>query len=241
MIDNKFLIETHSHTKEVSGCSGIFAEELVELYIKAGFDGLIITDHYFDVYFKTLKGDWERKAERYLEGVFKAKKYGHEKGLKIYTGMEIGFAGSFNHYLVFGVTEKFIIDNKELYKGDIESFRKICIDNDLLLFQAHPFRGGMTRVNTDLLDGIEVFNGHPEQSSHNHMALEHAILHDKRFMSGSDCHHAHHVGRGGIYIEKLPKDEKELALLVKNHQYELKYTDDCSSEYVQQIKTIKER
>jgi len=241
MIDNKFLIETHSHTKEVSGCSGISAEKLVELYIKAGFDGLIITDHYFDGYLDAIKGDWESKAERYLEGVHKAKKFGTEKGLKVYTGMEIGFVGSYNHYLVFGVTEKFIVDNKQLYKVGIEGFRRICDDNGLLLFQAHPFRGGMTRVDTNLLDGIEVFNGHPEQSSHNEMALEHAILHNKKFMSGSDCHHAHHVGRGGIYLKKLPEDEKELSLLVKNDQYELKYTEDFASGYLQYLKTIKER
>lgn len=226
MVGNKYLIETHSHTKEVSGCSGIFAEEMVELYVKAGFDGLIITDHYFDGFFESLKGDWKYKAERYLEGVYKAKKIGKEKGIKIYTGMEIGFVGSLNHYLVFGVTEQFIIENKELYKIGLENFRKICIENDFLLFQAHPFRDGMTRADTNLLDGIEVFNGHPEQRSRNEMSIEHAILHNKKLMSGSDCHHAHHVGRGGIYLRKLPENEKEITLLVKRNQYEIKYTDD---------------
>lgn len=35
----------------------------------------------------------------------------------------------------------------------------------MLFYQAHPFRNSMKITNPELLDGIEVYNGHPGHDS----------------------------------------------------------------------------
>ena len=41
----KYLYEMHFHTKDTSNCANVKAEVAVEEYIKAGYDGIVVTDH----------------------------------------------------------------------------------------------------------------------------------------------------------------------------------------------------
>ena len=49
-------LEMHAHDCEVSPCAVIKAKELVDGYKEAGYDGIVITNH-FD------KGSWQKKRE----------------------------------------------------------------------------------------------------------------------------------------------------------------------------------
>ena len=42
----KFLLDMHMHTKETSSCGEVPAAEGVRLYKEAGYQGVMITDHY---------------------------------------------------------------------------------------------------------------------------------------------------------------------------------------------------
>ena len=77
--------------------------------------------------------------------------------------MELRNIYNMNDYLVFGVTEEFLLKynntDTNFLEMPIGEFSKIAHENGLLLFQAHPFRNHMTITDHNLLDGIEVYNG----------------------------------------------------------------------------------
>ena len=62
----KFKYDLHVHTKEVSACARLSMEEIIDEYIKRGYAGLIITDHFRKGYFRKCKDE----KEDYLENKF---------------------------------------------------------------------------------------------------------------------------------------------------------------------------
>lgn len=57
-----FKIDTHVHTAETSACAKTMAREAVQLYKESGYQGIIITDHYYEYYFETsVERTWESK------------------------------------------------------------------------------------------------------------------------------------------------------------------------------------
>lgn len=50
----EYRYDLHVHTSEVSACGSIPAKEVVRLYHQAGYDGLVITDHYADYFFQKM-------------------------------------------------------------------------------------------------------------------------------------------------------------------------------------------
>jgi hypothetical protein len=138
--------------------------------------------------------------------------------------MEIRFKGSENDYLVFGPDRAFYDAHEELTeKEDVTYFSKLVRSlGDIALFQAHPFRNRMYIVDPSLLDGIEVYNGNADHNSRNDIAKAWAQKYRLRELSGSDCHVQWMASPGGIYLEKLPENEKELARMLLANEYTLK-------------------
>lgn len=196
-----YLIDTHVHTSEVSRCGRVPAVEMVRYYKDAGYQGIIITDHYYDGYFESL-GDqpWEAKVEEFLSGYKAALEEGKRIGLNVMLGIELRFHDSIEDYLVYGLDEDFLIQNPELYRHNLESFKKLADKHNLLIFQAHPFRPGMKVAIPCLLHGVEVFNGNPRHDSHNDLAYEFAVQNGLLMIAGSDAHQPGDVGRAGIRL-----------------------------------------
>ena len=70
-----FIYETHCHTSEVSRCSHISGAELAEFYKSAGYDGIIITDHFFNGNCAVPNMlPWKTKVELFTRGWKNAKK-----------------------------------------------------------------------------------------------------------------------------------------------------------------------
>ena len=57
----KFKYDLHVHTKEVSACARLSMEEIIDEYIKEGYAGLIITDHFRKGYFRKCKDEKEKR------------------------------------------------------------------------------------------------------------------------------------------------------------------------------------
>jgi predicted metal-dependent phosphoesterase TrpH len=214
-----YKYDMHVHTSEVSPCGKVNALELVKLYKEAGYDGIVITDHYFDEYFYSLgRLNWKEKIDMYLSGYRKALSEGQRIGLEVILGIELRFSENENDYLVYGIDETFLKNYKELYKLGIEKFRKLTSNMDILIYQAHPFRPWIEPVDPILLDGIEVFNGNPRQDNMNHKALSFAKEHNLKMISGSDLHRKGDVARGGIIIPKMVRTPAELFGLLRNDE-----------------------
>jgi hypothetical protein len=197
-----FLIDPHVHTSEVSACGHVPAALLVELYKQAGYDGIIITDHYNRPFFSRAAGrspeEWRRRLEAYLAGYRKARLRGEAIGLEVFLGAELKFAGLANDYLVYGLDEAFLLAHPGLQSLNLESFRGLVGNQEVLIVQAHPFRPGNSPAPARLLDGVETCNGNPRHDSRNDRAVRFARENRLLATSGSDTHELEDIGRGGM-------------------------------------------
>lgn len=219
----EYLFEMHTHTSQTSPCGEKTAEEVVALFKSLGYDGLVITDHMSDSSIARA-GDvtWKEKADYFLSGFRAAKKFETEK-FKILLGMEIRFTENNNDYLVYGIDEEFIYSHKDLHlMPTIKDFRKIADGNGLIIFQAHPFRLGMTVTNPAILDGIEVYNAHPGHNSSNDIANAWADKYSLQKTSGSDYHGKLGDHPGGLYFEQPIKSEQDLLSALRNRKYRIR-------------------
>ena len=170
-MSNTFRFDTHVHTDETSHCGKVPGEEMVRLYAEAGYSGFVMTDHY-NRYSMQVHGCQtpEEEVETFLRGYRAAKAKGDEIGFDVLLGMELQPDGAYNEYLLYGLTEEFLYAHPHIYEEDLLTLRRLATENDILIFQAHPYRPGLTRAMPGFLDGVEVFNGNPR---HNSGALTH--------------------------------------------------------------------
>lgn len=220
-----FYFDTHVHTRETSCCGKIRGLEVARAYQKAGYHGVVITDHYCRDYFRRFhRISWEEKIERFLSGYRAAKEEGVRVGLIVLLGIELRFDGSNNDYLVYGIDEEFLKKYPELYSLGLKEFRGLVkrLETEgkgkVLIYQAHPFRLGLSPADPLLLDGVEVFNGNPRQQSRNELAYKYAKERGLKMISGSDFHRSDDLGRGGIMIPKNAETMEEFIQLLEEEK-----------------------
>lgn len=198
-----YRYETHLHTSETSPCGKVKAAEAVRLYKKAGYTGIVVTDHYFRGFFERHPFmNWDRKIDLFLAGYRNAAEEGRKLGLEVHLGMEIHFNENANDYLIYGFDEAFLREHKRMYRMTLKEFRELTAGRGIVIVQAHPFRPRMIPAAPELLDGVEVYNGNPRHDSSNHLALEYARDHRLKMLSGSDFHQTRDAARGGVVLEE---------------------------------------
>lgn len=218
----EYLFEMHAHTAEVSPCAQVPAKELVERYIGEGYDGLVITDHMSPAVFSgRADAVWEEKTAFFLSGYRKARDAARGR-ITVLCGMEIAFQNETNDYLVYGITERFLLANPDILSLGLKRFSLLAAGEGLPLFQAHPFRVNMKVANWRLLDGIEVYNGNSSHNSNNDIARLWAEKHRLRMLSGSDFHRFFGMSPGGVYFPEPIVDNHALVAALKSNIYRLK-------------------
>ncbi len=216
-----FLFDTHIHTKEASSCSRVYAEDIVKRYKELGYKGLCITDHVSVHQFSKHGATYEEQVEKYLSGYRNAKKF-ETDDFHIILGMEIRFLENDNDYLVFGFDEEFVKNHDMIHFENPEQFRPFAEEHNLIIYQAHPFRIGMTVVDRQYLDGVEVYNGHGDHNSSNDVAFKWAEKYSLRKLSGSDFHGNLSLEPGGVFFEEYLTDSYQVADALRNEKYRLK-------------------
>lgn len=206
--------DLHCHTAEVSACANIPAEQLVELYVRHGYDGVVITDHLNGATFRNhRKTGWKERLDFYLSGYERTKQAAKGR-LKVLLGMELSCKENNNDYLIFGITEGFLrkynTETGSLRDMRISQISELLHENGMLLFQAHPFRNGMSVVSPSYLDGIESYNGNPRHASRNDIAQLWAKKYNLLETSGSDFHEIEDAARGGILTPVCIENQGDL-------------------------------
>ncbi len=215
-----YKTELHCHTSEVSKCSSVPAEQIVEPYIEKGYSTLVITNHFSPYSFDHIEdAPWEEKIDLFMSAYHNAVKASKGR-LNILLGMEYRNVYSANDYLVYGVTEeilrKYNYDSKHNFiQMKLKAFRKIADEHGMLIFQAHPFRNGMTITNPELLDGIEVLNGHRRHDSRNDVAALWARKFALLKIGGSDAHQSGDEGTVALHSRKIITTNDELLKTLK--------------------------
>ncbi len=208
-------IELHFHTEETSPCGQVPAKESVKMYKNAGYDAIVVTDHFNKDVFGGKENSWEVIVKSFLKGYKEAVIESENCGLKVLLGMELRFTENNNDYLVYGITEEFLLKHPFMYMGDRGSFRKIADENGLVIIQAHPFRKGCEPTDVWFLDGVEVWNGNPRHDSQNDKALAWAIENNLKQTVGSDFHRVEDLQLKCFETNKQIENSKDLALLLK--------------------------
>ncbi len=220
-----YKIELHLHTKYSSGCGHLTAQEIIAGYKAAGYSGIVVTDHYNRDTFRNKNIDTTAPGDKltpFLEGYYKMKEEGEKQGIQIYRGAELRFDGSYNDYLLFNYPDDLIADAEALFVGGLQKFYERHLGTSAVLVQAHPFRSMCTLADIRFLDGIEVANLHPGHQSRNELAQTLAAKNPQLLRTGgSDCHEMHHMARGGILSETLPRSDAELAELIRSGNYSI--------------------
>ncbi len=195
--------DLHCHTNLVSKCADLDMEEMIENYIKIGYTTIVITDHFSAATFEDKPQlTWEQKCDFYVSGYKKAIELAKGR-ISILLGMEYRNIYTSNDYLVYGVTEEFLKkynrnDKDNIINMHLKEFAGIVHDEGMLIYQAHPFRNGMTIMKPGCTDGVETLNAHAGHDSRNDLAVLWAKKYNLMVCGGSDCHHKGGEGRGGI-------------------------------------------
>lgn len=137
----RFLLDMHIHTKETSSCGEVPAKKAVHLYKDAGYQGIMITDHYHRQYFDSLGNmKMSRKVDAYLTGWRAAKAEGDKIGLEVLLGIEFRNVESENDFLIVGMTEEFLYEYPETYRMPLWEAIDLFHQHGMLVIQAHPVR-----------------------------------------------------------------------------------------------------
>lgn len=195
---------------------------MVQGYVQAGYNGVIVTNHYFKPYFNSLPASltWEEKVKRYWFGYEAAHIAAKEMDFLVLPGAEITFFYHMNDYLLFGLTERFLIENPELFNWNIYDLYRKVKENGLMLFQAHPFRTNlMYRTPNHLIDGMEIYNGSKKYNPYIEKTAAYINKNGLRSISGSDFHTMEGIARGGIETHKKIHNNTDLLRILYNREY----------------------
>ena len=217
-----YLLETHVHTAGVSFCATSTPEMVVESYVKAGYHGIISTNHINYCTYKHMEEkSWEEKVAYFMTGYHALVKAARGR-IDVLLGCEINLRGEANDYLVYGVTEEWLLKLGYPREMKLEELSQRVREDGLMIFQAHPFRYGMTIKKETLLDGVEVFNGNPSHDSHNDITELWAKNRGLRRLAGSDYHHPDSVLGAGILTEERVTDNQTLLQILRDGKYQVR-------------------
>ena len=216
-------LETHCHSSGGSGCATSPDKTLVEDYVKAGYGGVVITNHISKGCYDYHKGETHAEKVRFYYSLIenlteKFKPY----NVKIFWGSEIRVVpenGSINgeEFTVYGITEKDMRDSKPLFTLTQEELFRFAEKRGLFMYQTHPFRDGVICGDPRFMHGAEMFNGHFHHFNHNDLAKAFCEKYNLIGMSGSDYHHEYQPITAGIYIpDDICTNEQLTEYIFKN-------------------------
>lgn len=185
-----FRYETHLHTYEGSLCGVTPGSMYPQYYKDLGYDGIFITDHFFNGNTRIPKYDsWEQRVNEFCLGYEHAKEAGDAIGFPVYFGWEANFEG--DEFLIYGLDKEWLLNHPDILSYSRSMQYDIIHNDGGLVVQAHPFRerGYLDSIhlnpeNCDAMEGYNSFN----EDRHNHNAEIYCTKHNIFMTSGSDLH-----------------------------------------------------
>ena len=218
---NRMKIEMHAHTSETSPCGSVPADTAVREYARAGYGGMVITDHFNSSILESFPGSAREKVDRYLAGYDRAAETGAKVGVTVLLGAESCIVGGPEDFLIYGIGRDFLYEYPRLYAMTQQEVYKACQDYGAVLYQAHPCRSYSQPRDPAFLDGVEVFNGNPRHANNNPQALAFAEKHGLRVSSGSDYHEHEDLARGGLILPSPVAGNADLLEALKRGDFQL--------------------
>ena len=212
-----YKTETHLHTAESSPCSKLSAEEMLELYYKAGYKTVIVTDHFIQKYLDRYNSTcWQNAVERFFLGYRNAKAAGEKLGMNVIQGAEVALSNVHGDYLLYGITPEILYRYPGIFQMTHQEFYRTMHEEGVMVVQAHPRRGGGMYSDFSCVDGLEVYNSNPRHDDHSDLALAQAREHSLCMTAGSDAHRLDDYGLSGMLSDTEIRTVGEFIALVKS-------------------------
>ena len=212
----EYIYETHCHTSQGSACGRMTGEELARFYKDAGYDGVIVTDHFFNGNCAVDPSlPWKKKCELYCAGYRDARRVGDEIGLTVMFGIEYSYFGT--DLLIYGLNEDWLKAHPEIMDMYVKDFMRFVYENGGLIVHAHPFRKA-SYIDTIRLfpydvDAVEVYNAGNDPKA-DERANWYADSYGLVKVAGSDRHGVYSEERCAVvFDEKLESIEDYMRLV----------------------------
>lgn len=213
----QYIYETHCHTSQGSACGRATGAELARYYKAAGYDGIIVTDHFFNgncAVDKNLR--WEEKCELYCAGYRDAKRVGEQIGLSVFFGMEYSYFGT--DLLVYGLDEAWLKAHPEVMELYVKDFMRLVYENGGMIVHAHPFRKASyidtIRLYPYDVDAVEVFNGGNKDPKADERANWYAESYGLVKVAGTDRHETYSTAKcATVFAERLQSIDDYMRLV----------------------------
>ncbi len=220
-----YKTETHLHTAETSSCSALNAETQINAYAEKGYSTVFVSDHlrkkFYGEEFCSGPNDYIVGISRFLRGYYHAKEVGEKLGVTVLMSAELNVGG--NDHLFYGIDEKFLCMDPPLPTLGMKAIYQRACENGITIIAAHPFRGDR-RPKPEFVHGLEIVNAADNHYHINNndkaLALAETMPHLLR-TSGSDCHHAEDIGRGGIMTDHKITSAEDFVNTLKSGNYEI--------------------
>lgn len=221
-----FKYQMHAHTLPCSACAQRTIEELVEHLHLGGYQGCVITNHFFNGNTGIdRKLPWNEFVRQYELDYLKGKECAEKYDIDLLFGVEEHVSGGLE-ILCYGITPEMLYAHPELSERSCKIWHEVLSFYGALCIQAHPFRirdyiREPKLLLLEFIDGIEVYNAENDELE-NAKAQEAALAHPELILtSGADSHRNRSVCFGGIESETRIRDEKELVQVLKNQKYKI--------------------
>ena len=224
------LIDPHVHSLGISLCSRMTTEELIDMKIKQGYGGAMLTNH-CQPHYPSVK-DPKKWAEDFIAEYERGKEYADKFGFRFFLGIEVTLLEpAYADYLLYGVTPDFLRKTACLVGKSQRELYGICKDNGVFLVQAHPTRDGQTPKDPRFLDGIEI-NCTERDYAKKDEVIQYALKHKLTLTCGSDTHYPEAAKRlGGMIVPDDLKDAVEFAKYLRTCDETILYLTEGIKEF----------
>ncbi len=212
-----YRYETHVHCSQCSKCAVSTSMEMVEAYYRAGYAGLVLTDHF--IYGNTCVDrnlPWEQRVMCYYQAYLDAKQAAEGLDFDVIFGIEHAY-GDGKEVLIYGVELDFLLANPDIPEITLDELVERVHKAGGVVIQAHPYRDRYyvnmeVGPRDDIVDGIEVYNT-GNKPPENVQALELAQRLGNIITCGGDIHFAgdNLVGAAGVVLTRRVSTSKEFA------------------------------
>jgi hypothetical protein len=200
----KYRYETHLHTKEASACAGSTGAEMVRAHYRAGYSGMIVTDHFFNGNSSIPSHlPWAERVELFCRGYENALEEAKKLDFRVFFGWEYSDSGA--DFLTYGLDKDFLLANPDMLSWPTEKYLRIVREHGGFVSQAHPYREAWyiksIRVFPEHVDAVEVRNASNMDPLYDERALEMANKYSLYQTGGSDTHFAEILHGSGMEFD----------------------------------------
>lgn len=215
-----YKYDIHVHTRECSRCGQSSVKDTIKAYKKAGFSGVVITNHFVTGNTAVDRSlPWQQQMQAYWSAVEDMRQYAAEQDFDLLFGIEHHYGGGME-LLIYGIDYDFLAAGDDLADVPVEELAERVHAYGGFIIHAHPFRirgyiDAEAQPNAAVCDGAEVYNA-SNYPIENEAAATWAEQNGLLPFSGSDSHAVNSgvVGKAGMVFDRRITDEKDLARLL---------------------------